>query len=147
MQVVREAVAVADPVDGGPPMSDVTEATVRCWGCDGSGHWTDPNMPGRRVWCGWCRGTGEAVVVLGCNHEDTSWSGYGDVEDSQWDGANECDACRAVFAVWPREVPWPPPPRHPHTCSCGDARMFHRAFTDECIVHECGCSAYDEVTS
>lgn len=72
---------------------------IACDWCDETGHY-----PGSRVVCQKCWATKQVPYVVNCEH-GWSWVGYGLEGDQQWDGANQCETCDAIFAVWPREVP------------------------------------------
>jgi hypothetical protein len=85
-------------------MSAKEPVMIRCDRCDGSGFTASP-WPGFRVTCQQCWGRLVIEYVPCCPHEDGEIWGYGDVDDPQWDGANECGDCGALFADWPRSTP------------------------------------------
>lgn len=72
---------------------------VECHWCEEKGHY-----PGSSVVCQFCWGRRTIEHVLNCDHLDSLWESYGTVGDPQWDGANVCGICDALFAIWPRET-------------------------------------------
>lgn len=87
-------------------MTAQKSVTIQCHWCNGEGHYKNAALyPGMRVVCQTCWGSGTVDYLPNCDHMEANWDGYGDIDDPQWYGANQCDICDALFTLWPK-VDW-----------------------------------------